>query len=101
MGAADEPTPEGTAPQLVRGRNPLRPVEYTLPVASAQLKSAVLLAALAAEGPTTVIEPAPRRDHTERLLRLGEAPVSVEGGRATVTPAPLRPFALRNPAHPR
>jgi 3-phosphoshikimate 1-carboxyvinyltransferase len=97
MGAAVEPTPEGTAPLRVRGRHPLRPVEYTLPVASAQLKSAVLLAALAAEGPSTVIEPAPSRDHTERLLRLGEVPVTMAGGRVTVTPAPLQPFGLRIP----
>jgi 3-phosphoshikimate 1-carboxyvinyltransferase len=97
MGATLEPTPEGTAPLRLRGRFPLHPVEYELPVASAQLKSAVLLAGLAAEGPTTVIEPAPSRDHTERLLALCEVPVTAEGGRITVTPAPLQPFGLRVP----
>jgi 3-phosphoshikimate 1-carboxyvinyltransferase len=97
MGAAVEPSPQGTAPLRVRGRFPLRPLEYELPVASAQLKSAVLLAGLAAEGPTTVVEPAPSRDHTERLLRLCEVPVAVQGRRVTVTPAPLQPFGLRVP----
>jgi 3-phosphoshikimate 1-carboxyvinyltransferase len=97
MGAEVEPTPAGTAPLRIRGRHPLRPLEYELPVASAQLKSAVLLAALAADGSTTVIEPAPSRDHTERLLRLCEVPVTAEGGRITVVPAPLQPFGLRVP----
>jgi 3-phosphoshikimate 1-carboxyvinyltransferase len=48
---------------------PLKPLTYTLPVASAQVKSCILLAALAAEGPTTLTEPGPSRDHTERMLR--------------------------------
>ncbi|MER3398282.1 MAG: 3-phosphoshikimate 1-carboxyvinyltransferase [Chloroflexota bacterium] len=56
------------APLAIRGGN-LRPITYRSPVASAQVKSAVLLAGLYADGPTTVIEPAPSRDHTERLLK--------------------------------
>jgi len=60
---------DGHAPLHIRGGK-LRGIEYTLPVASAQVKSAILLAGLFADGPTTVHEPAPTRDHTERLLRL-------------------------------
>ena len=68
MGARVE-TNDGRPPVTIEGAN-LRPIAYELPVASAQLKSAVLLAGLLAEdGPTTVIERVPSRDHTERLLR--------------------------------
>ena len=77
----------GTAPMTVRGGN-LRGAECRLGVASAQVKSAALLAGLHATGRTTVTEPAPTRDHTERMLALFGAPlrssglsVSVEGGR--------------------
>jgi len=71
-------------PLCVTGRN-LMPVEYELPVASAQVKSCVLLAGLDTPGITTVIEPKPTRDHTENMLRHFGAEVSVEerddGGR--------------------
>jgi 3-phosphoshikimate 1-carboxyvinyltransferase len=97
MGAGVQPTPEGTAPIRVRGRHPLRAIEYELPVASAQLKSAVLLAGLSADGLTTVVEPASTRDHTERLLRLCGVEVESCAGRVTVVPAPLQPFGLRIP----
>jgi len=60
---------EGHAPLRVEGRRPLRAVEYETPVASAQVKSCVLLAGLGAAGRTTVSERAPTRDHTERMLR--------------------------------
>jgi 3-phosphoshikimate 1-carboxyvinyltransferase len=66
LGARVETT-EGHAPLLVEGA-PLRGTRYELPVASAQVKSAVLLAGLLARGRTTVVEPAPTRDHTELLL---------------------------------
>jgi 3-phosphoshikimate 1-carboxyvinyltransferase len=68
MGASIEATePTGTAPLKIRGGD-LKPITYELPVASAQVKSAVLLAALGAPGKTTVIEPVTARDHTERIL---------------------------------
>ena len=68
MGASIEATePAGTAPLKIRGGN-LKPVTYELPVASAQVKSAILLAALGAPGKTTIIEPIASRDHTERIL---------------------------------
>lgn len=68
MGAEVE-TRSGTAPIRIHGRYPLNGLDYTLPVASAQLKSAVLLAGLRARGRTVVRSPGRSRDHTERLLR--------------------------------
>jgi 3-phosphoshikimate 1-carboxyvinyltransferase len=68
MGAEITST-DGHAPLTIRGHNPLKPIEYLLPVASAQLKSCILLAGLNADGETSVIEPVPTRDHTERMLR--------------------------------
>ena len=91
MGAAIDLT-DGHAPVRIAGRR-LRGIEYELPVASAQVKSCVLLAGLVAEGTTTVVEPVPSRDHTERMLGLdvlevgGRRYISVEGGRA-VPPGP-------------
>ena len=68
MGASIKSTgPNGLAPLVVHG-NRLRPIRYELPVASAQIKSAILFAALRASGKTTVIEPLPTRDHTERMM---------------------------------
>jgi 3-phosphoshikimate 1-carboxyvinyltransferase len=67
MGAAIELSPGDAAPIRIRGSH-LRGVEYRLPIASAQVKSAVLLAGLDARGETIVIEPEPTRDHTERML---------------------------------
>jgi 3-phosphoshikimate 1-carboxyvinyltransferase len=67
-----------TGPLRVGGGGPLQGVEYQCPVPSAQVKSAVLLAGLAAEGTTRVIEPAATRDHTERMLEAMGAPVRRE-----------------------
>jgi 3-phosphoshikimate 1-carboxyvinyltransferase len=67
------------APLTVRGA-PLRGIEYRLPLASAQVKSCLLLAGLLAEGETTVIEPSPSRDHTERML--GAAGAAIESSNA-------------------
>lgn len=60
---------EGRPPLTIRGGNPLRPIDYELLVASAQVKSAILLAGLNAKGQTKVVEQTPTRDHTERMLR--------------------------------
>ena len=68
MGAEVE-TRSGTAPIRISGRYPLQAIDYALPVASAQLKSALLLAGLRARGRTTIRSPGRSRDHTERLLR--------------------------------
>jgi 3-phosphoshikimate 1-carboxyvinyltransferase len=67
MGAAVRTT-DGHAPLVVEGGGPLHAIDYELPVPSAQVKSAVLLAGLYADGETTVVERLPTRDHTERLL---------------------------------
>lgn len=69
MGAEVETTDAGTAPLRIRPVKTLKPVDYELPVASAQVKSCVLLAGLYADGTTCVTEPAPTRDHTERMLQ--------------------------------
>lgn len=68
MGAIISTTDSGTAPIRISGGGKLRGLDYELPLASAQVKSAVLLAGLYAEGQTCVTEPAPTRDHTERML---------------------------------
>jgi 3-phosphoshikimate 1-carboxyvinyltransferase len=69
MGAHIETSPAGTAPLRIRGGQPLNGIDYPLPVASAQVKSCVLLAGLHARGRTCVRERAPTRDHTERMLQ--------------------------------
>jgi 3-phosphoshikimate 1-carboxyvinyltransferase len=97
MGAAVRLSPEGTAPMTIEGRRPLRAITFEPPVASAQVKTAVLLAGLFADGPTTVLEPAPTRDHTERLLELCGIEVVSGEGRVTVTPGVPQPFGLRIP----
>jgi len=68
MGAVIETTDKGTAPLVVRGGTTLNAIDYAMPMASAQVKSCVLLAGLYARGKTCVHEPAPTRDHTERML---------------------------------
>lgn len=85
MGAALLAETEEIYPPLVVRGGPLHGIEYTLPVASAQVKSAILLAGLRAKGVTAVIEPAPTRDHTERMLRHFQVPVYRENGRVSVS----------------
>jgi 3-phosphoshikimate 1-carboxyvinyltransferase len=68
MGARIETTERGTAPLRIAANDQLQGIDYRLPMASAQVKSCVLLAGLYAEGETCVTEPAPTRDHTERML---------------------------------
>ncbi|HET6684300.1 MAG TPA: 3-phosphoshikimate 1-carboxyvinyltransferase [Gaiella sp.] len=82
MGAKVE-TVDGHLPLTIDGA-PLGGIDYALPVASAQVKSAVLLAGLYAHGETTVVEPAPTRDHTERMLAAAGAHVSVRPTSVTV-----------------
>jgi 3-phosphoshikimate 1-carboxyvinyltransferase len=98
MGARVETT-DGHAPLVVEGGRPLGAVRYELPVASAQVKSCVLLAGLYADGgPTTVVERHPSRDHTERLLELAGARVGGRPGVPSVWPAErLRPLTLEIP----
>ena len=84
MGALIETADEGRPPLTIRGGRRLGGMTYEMPMASAQVKSSLLLAGLYAAGTTTVIEPAPTRDHTERMLRGFGYPVAVEGKAATV-----------------
>ena len=79
MGARID-THEGRPPVRIHGTPHLNGIEYTLPVASAQVKSALLLAGLSASGRTALTEPAPSRDHTERMLRAFGVELSQQGG---------------------
>jgi 3-phosphoshikimate 1-carboxyvinyltransferase len=85
MGAGVE-TEDGHLPMGIDGR-PLRPITYELPVASAQVKSAILLAGLYAAGETTVVEPVPTRDHTELMLEAAGATVKRREKSITIQPA--------------
>lgn len=78
MGADFTASPGGRLPLTMRGAFPAVPIEYRLPVASAQVKSAILLAGLNTPGITTVMEPIPTRDHSERMLRGFGAELEVE-----------------------
>lgn len=78
MGADIAASPGGRLPAMVRGLCPAVPITYELPVASAQVKSAVLLAGLNTPGTTTVIEPVATRDHSERMLAGFGAALTVE-----------------------
>jgi 3-phosphoshikimate 1-carboxyvinyltransferase len=97
MGATLETT-DGHAPLRIAGSDSLHGIEYRLPVASAQVKSAVLLAGLNAQGPTTVVEPAPSRDHTELMLEA--AGVRVRRRPASVTLEPAAALRLEEVAVP-
>ena len=83
---ADVRTRSGTPPVDIGGGRRLRGIEYTMPVASAQVKSAILLAALYAGSPTTVIAPAINRDHSERMLGSCGVRIDTEGLRTTLHP---------------
>ena len=84
MGAVIETGPEGRPPLNIKGGQRLTGMDYEMPMASAQVKSCLLLAGLYAAGRTSVTEPAPTRDHTERMLRGFGYPVTVDGSTASV-----------------
>ncbi|MXP24893.1 3-phosphoshikimate 1-carboxyvinyltransferase [Altererythrobacter indicus] len=105
MGAEFTTSPGGTLPLMLRGISPAVPITYRLPVASAQVKSAILLAGLNTAGITRVIEPVPTRDHTERMLKgfgadlwveeeNGERVISIRGE------AELQPQTIAVPGDP-
>ena len=105
MGAEFSPSPGGRLPLMVRGACPAVPITYTLPVASAQVKSALLLAGLNTPGTTRVIEPVATRDHSERMLAGFGATLSVEQmpeGRliAITGEAELKPQSIVVPGDP-
>jgi 3-phosphoshikimate 1-carboxyvinyltransferase len=85
MGAHIQTTGErGTPPVSITGNQPLKGIQYDLPMASAQVKSGILLAGLWAEGETVVTEPEPTRDHSERMLRAFGYDVKTEGNRISL-----------------
>lgn len=106
MGAEFTTAPGGRLPLTMRGLCPAVPISYRLPVASAQVKSAILLAGLNTPGITEVIEPVPTRDHSERMLAGFGASLSVETEadgtrRIRITgEAELRPQAISVPGDP-
>ncbi len=106
MGASFEASEGGRLPLTLHGANPAVPIEYRLPVASAQVKSAILLAGLNTPGITTVIEPVPTRDHSERMLRGFGARLEVETDSAGVRTirihgeAELKPQTIEVPGDP-
>lgn len=105
MGASFEASPGGTLPLMLRGASPAVPITYRLPVASAQVKSAILLAGLNTPGITRVIEPVPTRDHTERMLTGFGAKLEVgeENGETVISihgEADLRPMDVEVPGDP-
>jgi len=85
MGAEIKTTEKGTAPLYITGKaGQLQGIDYTMPMASAQVKSCLLLAGMYAQGDTSVIEPAPTRDHTERMLSGFNYPVKKDGNKVTI-----------------
>ncbi len=84
MGAKIETESDGTAPIRITGTKDLQGITYQMPMASAQVKSCLLLAGMYAQGETQVTEPAPTRDHTERMLNGFGYPVQRNGATATI-----------------
>jgi 3-phosphoshikimate 1-carboxyvinyltransferase len=100
MGARVDGRDDGRLPPLVIRGGDLTGIDYRLPVASAQVKAAILLAGLSAEGATTVREDVPTRAHTEELLAACGADVEVAPGSVTVRRSSLSPLRLDIPADP-
>ncbi|MEE9355469.1 MAG: 3-phosphoshikimate 1-carboxyvinyltransferase [Methylococcaceae bacterium] len=84
MGAQIESAEGGTAPLKIEPVKSLKGINYNMPMASAQVKSCLMLAGLYAEGETTIEEPAPTRDHTERMLEGFSYPVKRKGNQVTI-----------------
>jgi 3-phosphoshikimate 1-carboxyvinyltransferase len=99
MGAKVDTAEGGRPPLTIHGGAKLNPVNYDLPMASAQVKSCVLLAGMYADGKTCVTEPAPTRDHTERMLEAFGCAVDKDGATACITgPARLTACDIDVPA---
>ena len=95
MGAQISPSPSGGCPLRIRGNPKLEPLHYDMPVASAQIKSALLLAGLCGGVELSLSEPYPSRDHTEIMLKQAGAKIIRENGRITLTPT----SGLKNSVH--
>ena len=97
MMGADIRATNGGSPMYVRPAQ-LAGITYQMPIASGQVKSAILLAGLYADSPTTIIEPGPARDHTERILRSMGVPITSQDNRLTMSPsAALSPLDITVP----
>ena len=104
MGADISARKDDYAPVRIRRGGQIKGITWRMPVASAQVKSALLLAGLAADGETTVIEPSKSRDHTERMMKGMGVPIKISGNTVTIRkggfktrPYILRPFNLTVP----
>ena len=98
---AEVTTTDGHAPMTVIGRAALKPAAHRLPVASAQLLGAAILAGMSAKGETTIETPGPTRDHTERMLANLGVPIHRDGRVTSVIgPARPRPFEIEVPGDP-
>ena len=95
MGARIE-TDNGHAPLVIRGGD-LHGITYEMPIASAQVKSALLLAGLYADSPTSVREPGPTRDHSERMLAAMGAKITVNEDSITILPSEISPVSIDIP----
>lgn len=84
MGAIIDLTGAGTAPLHIHGNANLKGIDYVMPVASAQVKSCLILAGLYAQGNTSITEPTPTRDHTERMLEGCAYPLNKQGNKITI-----------------
>lgn len=101
MGARFYPEDRGTLPLTVRGTRSLRAIDYDSPVASAQVKTAVLLAGIGAEGVTRVVEPSPSRNHTELMLpRFGVQTTAASGMAQVSGPASMQACEIDVPGDP-
>ncbi|MEA2973509.1 MAG: 3-phosphoshikimate 1-carboxyvinyltransferase [Actinomycetota bacterium] len=100
MGARVDGRDGGRLPPITVRGGGLHGIDYEMPVASAQVKSAILLAGLSAEGETVVRESTPTRAHTEEMLVAAGADVQVVDGTITLRPGPLHPFELDVPGDP-
>lgn len=100
MGARVDGREGGRLPPLVVRGGQLHGIDYDLPVASAQVKSAVLLAGLGADGETVVREPSPTRAHTEEMLAAAGADIEAGDGEIRLRPSVLHPFEMDVPGDP-
>lgn len=96
MGARIVSSPAGTAPLTIHGGS-LQSIRYEMPIASAQVKSSILFAGLQATGETTVIEPQPTRDHSERMLAAMGADLYIAANAVTIRPGCLQPAMISVP----
>jgi len=97
MGARISGRDNNSLPPLIIHGTKLSGIEYTLPIPSAQVKSCLLLAGLSADSPTTIHQPVPSRDHTERMLSAMGAKINVSGNTITLEPGPLAPVDTKIP----